>query len=1043
MALGDYGPSNPRLLSPERLDPLSKLEGKQRAQDRSFKDNIEEQRVVELDNPKTSAATRKRRWDVPTPSASDIEPEKQSSVGLTPRPGKSRWDMTPARAEGFVDFGFSTPGGFFPRGFSSVSADDKSRREELARNIPFTDEVLDSLLPSEGYEILQPPAGYIPLITPARKLTMTPKSEQGFMQAEGTGFVTKTDTISAGDDMPTMKLEDVQFFGKLLGPHSEEDMTMDELKERKVLRLLLKIKNGGSQMRRQSMRHISERARDLGAGPIFDALLPLMLSPSLTDPERHTFVKLIDRLLFKFDAMIRPYVHKILVVIEPLLIDEDYLVRIEGREILSNLAKAAGLATMLSAMRPDIDNSDEYVRNITARALAIVASALGIDALLPFIQAACRSKKSWLARHTGVKIIQQIAILMGCGVLPYLKEFCQCAVEALRDEEHGKVRTIGALALSALAEASFPFGKDMFKSTMDDFWPIIRKERGKTFAACLKAFGNVVPLLEVEYCNFYTEKLSSKIISEFDSPDDDLRRVIMQVLRQLSRCRAMDDEFWMRSVCPRFFDQFWSARVAGDRRSYRLLVETTTSLLDVVKLNTLLEHLSKSLKDTSEDVRQAACEVVFKILSKKEYIAFDSDDLCDRIADSLSFAFQEQTSTSQIYCEVFALFLSRLGGLGVKFHPSTASMILWRISNKSPLVRQLAADLASAIAPSLAEFGSSGILDKIGAILYENLAEEYPEVLGSILKALKSTCAALGHSKTSVHPQEILPRLTPILRNRNEKVQQYCVEFIGFIASSQPDAANAKEWMRICFELLDLLKAPRKAVRRLATTTFGFIAKGIGPTDVLIALLNNLKVQERQNRVCTTIAIAVVADACAPFTVIPSLMNEYRVPEMNVQNGVLKALAFLFEYIGSSSRDYMFALSGLLEDALTDRDLVHRQTACNVIKHMSLGSAGYGCEEALVHFLNHLLPNIFETSPHVIFSVIEALESLQPSLGSGVLFSYTLQGLFHPARRVREVYWRVYNNLYISSPYSLVYQYPSRDGEKSRSGHLDFLNVCL
>jgi hypothetical protein len=35
-------------------------------------------------------------------------------------------------------------------------------------------------------------------------------------------------------------------------------------------------------------------------------------------------------------------VHKILVVIEPLLIDEDYYARVEGREIIANLSKAAG-----------------------------------------------------------------------------------------------------------------------------------------------------------------------------------------------------------------------------------------------------------------------------------------------------------------------------------------------------------------------------------------------------------------------------------------------------------------------------------------------------------------------------------------------------------------------------------------------------------------------------------------------------------------------------------------------------------------------------
>jgi hypothetical protein len=78
----------------------------------------------------------------------------------------------------------------------------------------------------------------------------------------------------------------------------------------------------------------------------------------------------------------------------------------QGREIIANLSKAAGLATMIAAMRPDIDNIDEYVRNTTARAFSVVASALGIPALLPFLKAVCQSKKSWqvgLALHGASK----------------------------------------------------------------------------------------------------------------------------------------------------------------------------------------------------------------------------------------------------------------------------------------------------------------------------------------------------------------------------------------------------------------------------------------------------------------------------------------------------------------------------------------------------------------------------------------------------------------------------------------------------------------
>ena len=61
--------------------------------------------------------------------------------------------------------------------------------------------------------------------------------------------------------------------------------------------------------------------------------------------------------------------------------------------------------------------------------------------------------------------------------------------------------------------------------------------------------------------------------------------------------------------------------------------------------------------------------------------------------------------------------------------------------------------------------------------------------------------------------------------------------------------------MRICFELLDLLKAHKKGIRRAAVNTFGYIAKTLGPQDVLSVLLTNLRVQERQSRVCSTVAI--------------------------------------------------------------------------------------------------------------------------------------------------------------------------------------------
>merc|ERR1719469_1295744 len=112
-------------------------------------------------------------------------------------------------------------------------------------------------------------------------------------------------------------------------------------------------------------------------------------------------------------------------------------------------------------------------------------------------------------------------------------------------------------------------------------------------------------------------------------------------------------------------------------------------------------------------------------------------------------------------------------------------------------------------------------------------------------------------------------------------------------------------------------------------------------------------------------------------------MNEYRIPELNVQNGVLKSLSFLFEYIGEMGNDY-----------------------------------------AMQHLMNLIWPNLFETSPHVINAVMGAIEGMRCCLGPTKVLQYTLQGLFHPARKVRDVYWKVYNNLYIGSQAGLVPAYP-------------------
>ncbi|KAK7306536.1 hypothetical protein VNO77_44483 [Canavalia gladiata] len=1015
---------------------------------------------------------RRNRWDeTPTPGRLvdsdatpaggatpagmtwDATPKLSGMATPTPKRQRSRWDETPATMGSATPLPGATPAAAYTPGVTPVGGVELAtptpgalhgaitpeqynllrwERDIEERNRPLTDEELDAMFPQEGYKILEPPASYVPIRTPARKLlaTPTPLGTPLYQIPEENRGQQFDVPKEAPGGLPFMKPEDYQYFGALLNEENEEELSPDEQKERKIMKLLLKVKNGTPPQRKTALRQLTDKAREFGAGPLFNRILPLLMQPTLEDQERHLLVKVIDRVLYKLDELVRPYVHKILVVIEPLLIDEDYYARVEGREIISNLSKAAGLATMIAAMRPDIDNIDEYVRNTTARAFSVVASALGIPALLPFLKAVCQSKKSWQARHTGIKIVQQIAILIGCAVLPHLRSLVEIIEHGLNDENQ-KVRTITALSLAALAEAAAPYGIESFDSVLKPLWKGIRQHRGKVLAAFLKAIGFIIPLMEALYASYYTKEVMLILIREFQSPDEEMKKIVLKVVKQCVSTEGVEADYIRNDILPEFFRNFWVRRMALDRRNYKQLVETTVEIANKVGVADIVGRIVEDLKDESEPYRRMVMETIEKVVTNLGASDIDAR-LEELLIDGILYAFQEQTSDdANVMLNGFGAVVNSLGQRVKPYLPQICGTIKWRLNNKSAKVRQQAADLISRIAVVMKQCHEEQLMGHLGVVLYEYLGEEYPEVLGSILGALKSIVNVIGMTKMTPPIKDLLPRLTPILKNRHEKVQENCIDLVGRIADRGAEFVPAREWMRICFELLEMLKAHKKGIRRATVNTFGYIAKAIGPQDVLATLLNNLKVQERQNRVCTTVAIAIVAETCSPFTVLPALMNEYRVPELNVQNGVLKSLSFLFEYIGEMGKDYIYAVTPLLEDALMDRDLVHRQTAASAVKHMALGVAGLGCEDALVHLLNYVWPNIFETSPHVINAVMEAIEGMRVALGAAVVLNYCLQGLFHPARKVREVYWKIYNSLYIGAQDALVAAYPALEDEQN------------
>lgn len=144
-----------------------------------------------------------------------------------------------------------------------------------------------------------------------------------------------------------------------------------------------------------------------------------------------------------------------------------------------------------------------------------------------------------------------------------------------------------------------------------------------------------------------------------------------------------------------------------------------------------------------------------------------------RLIDGMLVAFQEQaTDDAGVMLNGFGTIINALG-IRVKNHlKNIASTIKWRLNNKAAKVRQQAADLISRVAVVMKQCGEEQLMGHLGLVLYEYLGEEYPEVLGSILGALKAIVNVIGMTKMTPPIKDLLPRLTPVLKNRHEKVRE-------------------------------------------------------------------------------------------------------------------------------------------------------------------------------------------------------------------------------------------------------------------------------
>lgn len=245
-------------------------------------------------------------------------------------------------------------------------------------------------------------------------------------------------------------------------------------------------------------------------------------------------------------------------------------------------------------------------------------------------------------------------------------------------DEQQKVRTITALSMAALAEASYPYGIEAFDTVLRPLWKGIRQHRGKGLAAFLKAIGFIIPLMDVNYANYYTKEVMPIIIREFQSPNEEMKKIVLTVVKQCVATDGVDASYVKDSVLSDFFRHFWVQRMALDRRNYQQVVETTVEVANKVGCSEVLGRVVKDLKDESEPYRKMVMETIEKIIQNLG--ASDIDPrLEDQLIDGVLYAFQEQASDDTlVMLSGFGTVVNALGERMKPYLPQVCGTVKYR-----------------------------------------------------------------------------------------------------------------------------------------------------------------------------------------------------------------------------------------------------------------------------------------------------------------------------------------------------------------------------
>lgn len=115
----------------------------------------------------------------------------------------------------------------------------------------------------------------------------------------------------------------------------------------------------------------------------------------------------------------------------------------------------------------------------------------------------------------------------------------------------------------------------------------------------------------------YTESVMPAIVQQFRTNEEELRKIILKVLKQIIGCNGVEANYIRKNLLQEYFDSFWIRRMAMEKRNYKQLIETTVEVAKKVGVIEIVEKIYKSLKDENEAYRKMVMEGIEKIVTSE------------------------------------------------------------------------------------------------------------------------------------------------------------------------------------------------------------------------------------------------------------------------------------------------------------------------------------------------------------------------------------------------------------------------------------------